>query len=63
MRGGKIVVILDYVDAAVVGATLRMLGKMNKSSDESVGDRLFRVGTELQLASLNEVIADDDVAL
>lgn len=46
----KITISLDAEDMAIVGATLRILGKQNKSPDITVGARLTRVGEAMVAA-------------
>lgn len=48
--GAPIRLTIDSEDAAIVGATLRMLGRDNRSPDLTVGARLTRVGEQLTSA-------------
>jgi hypothetical protein len=48
--GAPVRVTLDSEDAAIIGATLRMLGRTNKSPDLTVAARLTRVGEQLTAA-------------
>ncbi len=59
MKTPPVTVVLDGEDAAIVGATLRALGRTSKCPDLTVGARLVRVGDQLfSAAQLAGVLAE-----
>ncbi len=46
-RTPPVTVVLDAEDAALVGATLRALGRTNRTPDPVANERLVRVGDQL----------------
>lgn len=50
-RTPPITVVLDAEDAALVGATLRMLGRTNRTPDPDANERMSRVGDQLYAAA------------
>jgi hypothetical protein len=54
----RVTIEVDAVDAAVIGATLRMLAAINRSPDIDVAARMQRVGDALTTSGVTAQVLD-----